>query len=892
MQDRDLVVHFDQPEAALTSLVGGKGKNLIALYAAGFPVPPGFVVTTEAFRLFVGTLPDYGAWLAKIEITGKEALRSRCDELRERARTAEVPARIQDAIRTALARLAAGAPAGSAAGPAFAVRSSSSLEDLAEAAFAGAHETYLNVRGSEAIIARVRDCFASLWEERAVLYRRHRGYPQREAQMAVVVQCQLECEAAGVAFSIDPVAGRLDRIVIDTNYGLGESVVSGECEVDHYELDKRSLDTDSQTIVEKTRMVVTTQTGVEEREVPSEIACRPSLDDAQARAVGDLARRVEAHHGWPQDIEWGWAPEQLAAGSRRQAADTEQLAAGSGRQPAPETEQPAAAGRQATVGPSLYLLQSRPVTTIQARWTRDESAERFPNPMTPLSWDFVSMAFRSSMAHSLALMGLPPFHGDWFEIFDDYVYGNQNAVDLIASYRPLRARNAQELTVEAPEFVRRCGWARDLPALWARDLDRYLIHLGRLSAFAVEQASPGRVWAHIIELLDVATEYFRPNIAISLTQALLNRLLHHLVGMMVGPERALAVVDGLMTGCETKTALVNRELHGLARAARADRALSRKLELTGGRGLLETHLPEAHPEFGARFRRFLDDHGHRELDMDYFQPTWGEQPWVVLDSIALIVRGDLAEDPGASVIGQRQVSFETERAFLATVPQELRFFFRELIGLARTYTILDDEEHYQTTRLNPIARRAAIALGAHLQRAAILDAPEDVFFFHKADLEELVGSVGRRSPDAYRERVYTARRSYEESWRRPPPWTLGRSEKEPAVPARAARGVPGSPGRVTGACFRVASPDDFSRFPKGAILVARTTNPAWTPLFYSASGLITESGGALSHGAITAREMRLPAVMSVRRAMAIFHDGQVVTLDGTEGTVSTSTGRA
>src|SRR5262249_54426631 len=158
-------------------------------------------------------------------------------------------------------------------------------------------------------------------------------------------------------------------------------------------------------------------------------------------------------------------------------------------------------------------------------------------------------------------------------------------------------------------------------------------------------------------------------------------------------------------------------------------------------------------------------------------------------------------------------------------------------------------------------------------------------FFDKADLEELIAAYPREDATAFRAKVNATKASFEASRRQAPAWSLDETRQEPAAAAGTLRGLPGSPGRVTGPCFRVHSPDDFARFPKGAVLVARTTNPAWTPLFYSASGLITESGGPLSHGAVTAREMRLPAVMSVRDAMTIFADGQTVTVDGTQGTV-------
>jgi pyruvate,water dikinase len=833
----NLVVGFDRPEFGLVSLVGGKGGNLIALTAAGFPVPPGFVVTAEAYEQFLAAVPDLDEALASFDYQHPEVLRGQCDRLRERLSRIALPDVVCQAVRAGLDRL------GAMAEDAFAVRSSSTFEDLAQAAFAGQHDTYLNVRGWETICDRVRDCFVSLWGDRAVLYRHHQGFRQREARMAVVVQRQIACEVAGVGFSINPVSGRLDRMVLEANYGLGESVVAGECEVDHFELDKRTLEIVERSIGNKQSMLMPTPDGVAERHVEPGRAGRPCLGDERIQQVARLLQRVEAHYGWPQDIEWGWQD-----------------------------------GR-------LYQFQSRPVTTLPPRWTRDESAERFPRPMTPLTWDLFETAFRQSAAHSLALMGLPPLQADWFQYFHYHVYGNQNAVELVSSYRPLRARTAQELAAEVPELRRRYAWVLDLPVNWARDLDRYLFRLGWLSAKDLDDASLPEIWAHLREVVGVALEYFRPNLAITTTGAFLHRLLHGLVAVVLGPERALPVVDGLLAGCETKTVVVNRELHELARLAMRTPALRQALLTHGGRAFWERGELAAFPEFDARFWRFLEDHGHREMDMDHYHPTWSGQPWIVLDAVALILRNDAAEDPAETARRQRQRYCETEQQFLSSLPDELRFFFRELIRLARTYTTLDDLEHYQTTRLNPVCRRTILALGRRLQEQGVLDSPEDVFFLRKKELEELVASPNSLSPEEYRRKVRTAKKGYEESGRCPPPWTLDETDAPGTAEAALLRGLPGSPGRVTGPCFLVRTPEDFARFPPRAVLVAPTTNPAWTPLFYSAAGLITESGGPLSHGAVTAREMRLPAVMSVRGVMGRLHDGQTVTVDGTQGTV-------
>ncbi len=902
----NLVVPFTQPDAALTSLVGGKGHNLIVLTAAGFPVPPGFVVTAQAYELFLRGVPGLDDELARLDYDHPDALREQCAKLRQRIVQTELPAAVSDAIRSALtgdggrvtvasgkwpvfsgqknsgqcpvpsvqkttdgkSSLATGhsplttghcgqKPADAMPGPttrhappathsdaAFAVRSSSTFEDLAQAAFAGQHDTFLNVRGVEAILTKVRECFGSLWQDRAVLYRRHQGFAQKEARMAVAVQRQIPCDRAGVGFSIDPVTGRIDHLIIDANYGLGESVVAGECEIDHFELDKASLKTVHTTLGHKTYMVQAARDGVVEQEVPANLADVASLDDGQLQAVAQLLKKVEAHYGWPQDIEWGWQ------------------------------------------GGDLYLFQSRPVTTFQPRWTRDESAERFPRPMTPLSWDFLQVAFKQSLAHSLALMGLPPLQGDWFAWFDHYVYGNQNAVALIASYRPLKARSPQELVAEIPVLRRRYAWVQELPVRWARDLDRYLLRLGRLEAEPLEGMTIPEIWDHMTRLLDVATAYFQPNIAISMTQAFLHRLLHALVGMAIGPEQALAVVDGLLAGCDTKTAVINRELHELVQTIVQTPALAQALAQQGGQKIHDGGVLAKFPEFQARFVRFLEDHGHREMDMDYYHPTWRDNPVVVLDALALILGSRGSEEPADTARTLRLRFAETELRFLSRVPEELRFFYREMIRLTRTYTSLDDLEHYQTTRVNPLARHAVLALGRRLQERGIVAAPEEAFFLHKRDVEELVAQYPHEDRTAFRAQVQAGKQAYDAALQRSPAWVLEEAPTEVLLTdSGVLTGLPGSPGKVTGACFRVLSPSDFARFPKGAILVARTTNPAWTPLFYSAGGLITESGGPLSHGAVTAREMMLPAVMSVRDVISKLRDGQVVTVDGTQGTV-------
>ncbi len=828
---------FSAPAATKTEIAGGKGANLSLLTQRGFPVPGGFVVTAEAYRAFAQVAGDLLHRVEGFSFDDPTALVGEAAELREALRRIDLPAEAADAIRAQLADFPAGA--------AFSVRSSSTFEDLASAAFAGQHDTFLNVIGADAILARVRDCFASLWQDRAIAYRRRQGFSQREATMAVVVQSMVRCEVAGVGFTVNPISGALDEMLVNANFGLGESVVSGEGEVDQYVLAKKGSLISSR-IGHKTRRVRCAEQGSEEIEVEGAECELPCLSATQLAELADLMRRVEASYQFPQDIEWGFD----AAG--------------------------------------LHLLQSRPVTTIPPRWTRDESAERFPNALTPLSWDMVEEGFHRSLNHSFRLMGYPPFSGKWFGMHGHYIYGNQNAVELYGGRAPFKLNSLAELEAALPTLRERFAWVQSLPMEWSRDLDRYLLGIGEFMVEPLADKDLGEVWDYVLKVNRLGSDYFLPNIAISLTQRTLYKVLLGLLTLLAGGAEAGAkLFDDLMAHCETKTGIVNKELYALAGEIRDTPDLHALIDAMPSRDLLEQDRLAAYPAFAARLRKFLGDHGHRETDFDPYQPTWLEAPWVVLDNLRLMAGAPPAEEPEAKERGLRLRQIQAEIALFAKIPPSLHFFMHELLRLARAYTTLDDVEHYQTTRLTLPLRRGLRELGHRLVRRGVLAEPMDVFFCRYAALKEAIDQDDAGLWDRLTTAAREEKAAYLAHHAAPPAWVLG----EPHGPAgegdeNELSGLPGSPGVAEGEVYRVNSPDDFAGFPKGAVLVARTTNPAWTPLFYSARAVVTESGGPLSHGAVTAREMGIPAVMAVHGILAAVSNGQRVRVDGSGGRVT------
>lgn len=831
-----LLLDFNSPMLIDASIAGGKGANLARLTQGGFSVPPGFVLPPEAYQTFMARDPNFPEFLRSLPLSDPAALDQACLQLCARMSHWPLPDTLLGEVQNALSDYSQET--------AFSVRSSATAEDMGGAAFAGQHETYLNCIGLESIVSRIRDCWVSLWSARAVSYRLQAGVGLMDTAMAVVVQKMVFSRVAGVGFCINPVTGAPNEQSIDANYGLGESVVGGEYPVDHWILDKETGKVKQANIAHKTEQIVADTSGTRIESIPQHEAENACLTSENIATLSDVMRRVERLYGYPQDIEWG-----IENGN-------------------------------------IWLLQARPVTRIPPRWTRDESAERFPSVITPLAWDLVEEGFHQSLSYSFELMGLSPFHGKWFALFDNYVYGNQNAVEIYAegTANSLNVHSVAEFVTALPMLRKRYGWVQDLPLTWSRDLDRYLLGLGELMAEPLGGRPISELWDYVLRVKQLGADYFLPNIAISITQRTLYKLVYSIVETGVGKQSAPACFDRLLAYCETKTGFINKELYRLAKKIEQHPALANKLRSLDGNAFLAAGGFQEELAIDAEFQRFLQDHGHRELEFDPYHATWLEAPWLVIENLKVMLDSQM-EVPEEKERALKITMMATERHLLSGLPEELKFSVQELLRLARVYTALDDIEHYQTTRLTLPFRKGLRALGEELRARGVVAEPMDIFFARAPNLEEAVNNDDSVSWEKLQEAIREEKAAYLKSRQHSPEWELGKSSAT-IVTEGGLTGLPGSPGTARGTVFKVLSTDDFSSFPQGAILVARTTNPAWTPLFYKASAIVTESGGPLSHGAVTAREVGLPAVMSVRGVLEALENGQMVTVDGAAGRVT------
>ena len=467
------------------------------------------------------------------------------------------------------------------------------------------------------------------------------------------------------------------------------------------------------------------------------------------------------------------------------------------------------------------------------------------------------------------------------------IYSLSKHKDTLVGLEGFGEKSFENLINQLPQLQKRFDYAITLPKQWMRHLDNYLQQIGALMAEDISHYSLSETWDYAQRIVTLGTEYFKPNIAISITQALLYKILKGVLGLLIkDSDQVNRLFDALISTSETRTAQVNNELYGLAQMILKDKELHQKITSMSSKAFLSRGYLKKYPEFEAAFNDFLAHHGHRETDFDYYVPTWIEQPNVVLDNIILIVKNPNTKAPTEKERALLVQKYEAVKSVIALIPEDLKLFVYQFLALIDTYTVLDDVEHYQTTRLTLPIRKAARAMGEHLVRKKIISDPMDIFFARLEALEKCV-RTGKGWSDL-KKSIETEKKNYRKNAKRIPAWDLNQQAEVSQTNAGngdVLTGLAGSAGIAEGKVYLIHSTEDFAAFPKNTILVARTTNPAWTPLFYNAKALITESGGPLSHGAVTAREMKLPAVMSVRNVMKILKNGKKVRVDGHTGKV-------
>ncbi|MFL6140718.1 MAG: PEP/pyruvate-binding domain-containing protein [Labedaea sp.] len=804
---------LDAISLADTDQVGRKAAVLGELSAAGFPVPQGFSLTADALA---------------------ETLAGACG-----ADVAEIP--LPDKVSAGLSEIA-----GVLGDTPVAVRSSGVAEDLEGMSFAGQYESILNVVGAENLVAAVRACWASAFSARVSTYQGSgEDEPAGQGRMSVLIQRMVPADAAGVAFSANPVTGNRSEVLVSAVRGLGDRLVSGNATPDEWVV----------------------RDGGAERGSGAEDA----ITAGQAVAVAELAAKIEAHFGVPQDIEWA-----IADGA-------------------------------------IWLLQARPITALpdeQAAiavevppgfWSRSNYS---PRPMSPLLRSVALPLWNTITAH-LFVFGI----GDRIEFCEvgGWLYSR---FKVLQGPQAIMERLGEAMAAVARDDVAAVlrNWFTEWqPALTARQAElRDTVDPAALS--------DDDLLANLADVLAVwgqAWEYhYRIGGAGTLILGELGVACRELLGWDA-PE-TFQLLTGL-PGKTTEPAYRLAELVGLARErpwvvdllATADEAAARALE----------NVDRA---FAHAFDAYQREFGHRLLGLDFTEQTMAEQPVLVLKLIAGQLDRDF--DPtadAAALVAERRALEDAARLALAQGPNADRDRFERLLGRAQwAYPARDDSQYFAQVGA-ALVRRTVLEIGSRLAGRGQLAAGTDVFLLEHDEIVAALrdGSdrrdlVGRRRAEQTWAQANRGPASYGEA---PPPPSPGQwmSQLPPAAQAligagmwawrevtneRAqsgahghsdgtVRGIAASRGTYTGPVRVILSEAEFDKLQPGDVLVCPETTATWSVLFPSVGALVTDHGGLLSHPAIIAREYRVPAVLATEDATTRLRDGQIVTVDGAAGTV-------
>ncbi|PNY80135.1 phosphoenolpyruvate synthase [Deinococcus koreensis] len=872
------VLPFEAIRAGDLARVGGKGANLGELSAAGFAVPPGFCLTVAAYERFLAGLADAETMIAELEALrpgDHAAAQALSGRWQSRLRAVPVPPEVAQAAEQAWRTLGPG--------HAYAVRSSATAEDLPGASFAGQQDTFLNVRGLEGLLGAIRDCWASLFNERALLYRAQVGVAPRGLGLAVVVQRLIDPEVSGILFTADPTTGQRGLARIDAAFGLGEALVSGVVSADAYTVDRQNGRVTGRIISGKTFALRSApQGGIRRVPLGGDQAQTPALTDAQALALAELGGRIEAHYGVPQDIEW------------------------------------------AGVGGQWYVLQSRPITTL------------FPLP-APAPGDGQLHAYLSFSHLQVMTDALPPLAASLWRVLFPIgrpphalenplltVAGGRLYLDISYALRyPLLRRvlpRAAGANIDArmgdplaqlaarPEFQRgpRVSGRRALRGL-APVVGPALGHLlrpERGDVAAAELESTNRLLGAFRAALDAApTLDARLEVVMGQLRTLIGPPLYPLVSrLMAGvlsdtllrqfgarfAARAdlIAVGSGQRGNVTTEMGLALGDLADAAHGHADLIARLRRTELSAQERLDVGRLPGGEP-FLTLWQTFLARYGARaSSEIDLSRPRWHDDPAPLLNMLT----GQL----GAGAGTHRQQAQALQAGAQQAAGRVLRaagpfrgLLVRHLVRAVRTYLPLREHPKFLLVRVlglvRPVLQEAGVVLAARGQ----LGSPGQVWCLTLPELQEAVAH-----PDRVLDGVASARQTtFAHDSRLRPPRVMtsdgeiitGRPVAQP-MPDGALGGQPVSAGVVEGRARVMLSLADPPVQP-GEILIAPFTDPGWTPLFVAAAGLVTEVGGLMTHGSLVAREYGLPAVVGVEDATRRIRSGQRVRVNGDLGYV-------
>ncbi|WP_438297052.1 rifamycin-inactivating phosphotransferase [Streptomyces sp. HUAS TT7] len=859
------VLDLHEVDETQVAVVGGKGAHLGGLSRIeGIRVPDGFCVTTDAFRRIMAQAPsiddllDQLSRLTRVDGEGddREAIRTLSAQIRRTIEGVAIPADLAAAITGALTRHGEQA--------AYAVRSSATAEDLPTASFAGQQDTYLNIVGPKAILQHVSRCWASLFTERAVTYRQRGGIDHRAVDMAVVVQQMAFSHAAGILFTADPVTGNRTVATVDAGFGLGEALVSGLVNPDVFKV--RHGEVVAKAIAAKQRAVQALPTGgTREVAIDSQRQEQPALTDAQAVRLVQLGRRIEAHFGRPQDIEW------------------------------------------CLVDDDFQIVQSRPITTLFPVPEADDQENHV----------YVSVGHQQMMTDAMKPLGLSMWqltamvtmHEAGGRLFVDVTRrlaspaSRAGLLDLMGRGDPL-VRDALETVLDRDDFVPSLPDAApggppaggaSAPVEPDPAIVTQLIERSQESIAALERDIRTKTGPALFDFLPEAFEEHRRILSDPLNfQAIMAGMeatwwLNDKLQEWLGEKNAADTLT--LSAPDNITSEMGLALLDVADVIRPHPEVVAFLEGAEDEGFLDELAKLAGgTEARDAMEAYLDRYGMRCVgEIDISRPRWRERPTSLVPVILDNVRNFEPGAAGRRFEQGRQKAREKEQDVLSRLgdlPDGDRKAdeTKRMIDQVRAFVGYREYPKYDIVSRYFVYKQALMAEAERLAHAGVLQAKEDVFYLTFQELHDVVRS--QRVDNRLIQQRRDAFRSYQALT--PPRVLTSDGEavtgayRRDDVPAGALIGLPVSAGTIEGRARVILDIADAD-LQAGDILVTTFTDPSWSPLFVAVAGLVTEVGGLMTHGAVIAREYGLPAVVGVEQATRRIRDGQRIRVHGTDG---------
>ena len=847
----NFILPLSDPSAGLLQ-VGGKGASLARLAAAGLPVPPGFHITTAAYHRIVA---EHGLQKQIMEAVSSanpdqpETLEETSSWIGQLFAQAAIPDELAREIRQAYARL------GESDMP-VAVRSSATAEDLPGASFAGQQETYLNIRGTEAVLEAVKKCWASLWTARAIAYRARRGIESDSVALAVVVQKLVLADSAGIMFTVNPVNGKRDEIVINAAWGLGEAIVGGAVTPDTVIVHKLKGRVIRRETAEKRVMTIRTTTGTEEQPVPDSMKNKAALSDKQAAELARYGYRIEELYGVPMDIEWT-----LKDGT-------------------------------------FAIIQARPITALPEpplEWKspypkplliRGSSTDLMPDAVSPLFATLgMQIANQVYMGMYAQVMRLGGEDVPIFEVLNGYIYLCFVKGSRMGKYFSVHIATGGKMfqfgKLRAKEVQTKC---EAMVTRWQRtDLDT---------------VKASALLAGARELFETSAEYLTVSVARPLPMSNLSELEFSMFYNMLIKRKADPVAATFLLGLESLPLRAEKALFDLAQWAQAQPELAGYLAQTPARLKFGPDCksdPMPAPlsgEFVARFAAYQAEFGHITYDLDFMNPVPADFPIPTLVTLKLYL-SDRGNNPYTRQEAQERSRQLAERAISQRIGSLRRKWFQKLLTLAQECATGREDAIANIGLPYPQLRRLLGELGQRLAAGGAISQPEDIYWLEAKELDALAAALEKDEPlNSHATSVETRKAHWQRARKATPPpvlpensW-LSKMMAPKKSPSNLLKGKGTSAGQVTAPACVLRGPEDFGLMNPGDVIVAVATTPAWTPLFAMASAVVTDLGGALSHSSIVAREYGIPAVMGTGAATRRIQNGQTIKVDGSAGTVT------